>query len=102
MHRYDYLAAIGMTPFLMASRLAEKRKTVLPQNSDDFFGITDWIAAAHGSATSNSLALLLSLTGPGSNHSPRASFALAMASSSVSPADAQPGNSGKTADHRFV
>jgi hypothetical protein len=38
----------------------------------------------------------------GSNQSESASFALAIASSSVSPAEAQPGNSGKTADQRFV
>jgi hypothetical protein len=36
------------------------------------------------------------------NQRPSASFAFATASSSVSPALAQPGNSGKTADQRFA
>lgn len=40
--------------------------------------------------------------GDGSNHRSRASFALRMASSSVSPADAQPGSSGKNAAHLLV
>lgn len=38
----------------------------------------------------------------GSNQRAKASFALAMASASVSPALAQPGNSGKTADQRWL
>jgi hypothetical protein len=41
-------------------------------------------------------------TGEGSNHNSNASIALRTASSSVSPAEAQPGSSGKTADQRFV
>jgi len=45
------------------------------------------------------LAVLIS---EGLNHNFRASLALLIASSSVSPAEAQPGSSGKTADHRFV
>src|SRR5262249_62121409 len=43
-----------------------------------------------------------SSTGEGSNQSSNASMAFAMASSSESPADAQPGNSGKTADQRLT
>jgi len=101
-HGSNYLTSIGMTPFLIAARLADKRKRMFSQNSDDFFGIVNWIVLAHGRATSNNLALLLILTGLGSNHNFSASFALAMASSSVLPAAAQPGNSGNTADHRFV
>jgi hypothetical protein len=102
MHRHDHLTSIGMTPFLVAARLPDEHKTVLSQNSDNFFAVANWVAVTHGSATSNILALLLSLIGPGSNQRLNASFALEIASSSVSPADAQPGNSGKTADHRLV
>ena len=38
----------------------------------------------------------------GSNHNSSASLALAMASSSVSPTEAQPGSSGKTEEYRPV
>jgi len=102
MHGHDHLPPIGMTPFLMTASLADQKETVFSQHSDDFFAVANWIAAARGTANSKSLAPLLNLTGAGSNHKTRASFALAMASSSVSPADAQPGSSGKTADQRFA
>ena len=64
----------------------------------NILGVANWVAAAHGMANSKSLARLPNLTGACSNHKASASFALAMASSSVSPAEAQPGNSGNTAD----
>ena len=52
-------------------------------------------ALAHVSATSKTFAPAGKSTGAGSNQSSRASFAFRIASSSVSPAEAQPGNSGK-------
>jgi len=91
-----------MTPLLMAASLVHQQKAILPQNLGNFLGVADWMATAHGMANSKSFARLLNLIGTGSNHRESASFALAMASSSVSPAEAQPGNSGKTADQRLV
>lgn len=44
----------------------------------------------------------MSSTGEGSNQSSSASCAFAIASASESPADAQPGNSGNTADQRLA
>jgi len=102
MHSYNHLAAIFMPPFLVAAGLCNQNKTVVSQNFDDFLGIANWKPLAHGKASSTSLAPLFSLTGEGSNQRDSASFALATASASVSPADAQPGSSGKTADQRLV
>jgi hypothetical protein len=91
-----------MTPFLMAAGLPHQFKAMLAQNFDNFLRVANWKPLAHGMASSISFAPLCSLTGEGSNQSAKASFALAMASASVSPAEAQPGSSGKTADQRFV
>jgi hypothetical protein len=101
-HGHNHLAPIGVTPFLMTASLADQPEAVLPQDPDNFLGVANWVAAAHGIANSKSLARLLILTGTGLNQRESASFALAMASSSVSPAEAQPGSSRKTADHRLV
>ena len=102
MHGDDYLAAIWMTPFLVASFLAHQRKTMFTQDANDLFGGTNGEALAHVSATSKTFAPADKSTGVGSNQSSRASFAFLIASSSVSPAEAQPGNSGKNAAQRFV
>lgn len=102
MHGHNHLPAIFMTPFLMAAGLRHQFKAVPAQNLDDFPGVANWESPAHGTASSINFAPLFILTGVGSNQSPNASLALAMASASVSPAEAQPGNSGKTADQRFV
>src|SRR5207253_6251102 len=56
----------------------------------------------HVSATSSTFAPAGNVTGAGSNHNSNASFALCIASSSVSPAEAHPGNSGKNAAQRLV
>jgi hypothetical protein len=72
------------------------------QDPDNFLGVTDWEVFAHVSDTSSTFAPAGTATGDGSNHSSSASLALRMASSSVSPADAQPGSSGKKAAHRLV
>jgi hypothetical protein len=77
-------------------------KAVFSQDSNDFLACANRETFAHASATSNTFAPLGSVTGAGSNQSSRASFALGTASSSVSPAEAQPGNSGKNAAQRFV
>jgi len=69
---------------------------------DNHLPSTNWKAFAHVSATSTTLAPAGIESGDGSNHSANASFALRMASSSLSPAEAQPGSSGKNADQRFV
>ncbi len=99
---YDYLPAIRMTPLLMAVLLTGQDETISPQYAGDVLGIQDGKAGAHGSDTSSSFAPSAGLISEGSNHSSSASLALRTASSSVSPAEAQPGSSGNTADHRLV
>ena len=101
-HGHNQLTAIFVTLFLMAAGLRHQLKAVPAQNLDDFPGVADWESPAHGTASSMSFAPLFILTGAGSNQRFNASFALAMASASVSPAEAQPGSSGNTADQRFV
>src|ERR1043166_8002992 len=101
-HRYDHLPAIGMTPLLVTALLADLNKSVAAQNANDVFGSAYWKVLAHWSATSSTFAPGGSETGVGSNQRSKASFALRTASSSVSPADATPGNSGKKAAHLFV
>ena len=102
MHGHNHLSAIFVTPFLVAARLGNHRKTMLAQNFDDFPCAANWIPAAHGTASSIIFAPLGNLTGTGLNQSASASVALATASASVSPAVAHPGTSGNTADHRFA
>ena len=102
MHGHDHLPAVFVAPFLMAPGLRHQREAMFSQDSDNFFGAAHWEPAAHGTASSINFAPLFNLTGEGSNHKARASFALAIASASVSPADAQPGSSGKTADQRLA
>jgi len=101
-HGQNHLPAVGVAPFLMAAFLADHDKSMAVQNPNDIFGAANWESFAHASATSTTLAPAGSGSGDGSNHSSRASFALRTASSSVSPAEAQPGSSGKTADQRLV
>src|SRR5438034_2580135 len=91
-----------MTPVLFRSFLAYQRKTMLTQDANDLLGCANREALAHVSATSKTFAPAGKSTGVGSNQSSRASFAFWIASSSVSPAEAQPGNSGKNAAQRFV
>ena len=98
----DDLSSVGMPPFLMAAALVHEEETMLAQYADDVVGVADWEVPAQGRSSSTSLACLRSLTGDGSNQRASASLALAMASFSVSPAVAQPGSSGNTADQRFV
>ena len=57
---------------------------------------------AHLSATSSTFAPAGNVTGAGSNQRSSASLAFRTASSSVSPAEAHPGNSGKNAAQRLV
>ena len=101
-HGDNHLSAIFVTPFLVAARLGNHRKTMLAQNFDDFPCAANWIPAAHGTASSIIFAPLGNLTGVGSNQSARASVALVTASASVSPAVAHPGISGNTADQRLA
>jgi hypothetical protein len=98
---YD-LASIGMPPFLVAAGLIRQNKSSPAQNFNYVFGASDWKPAAQGTESSSNLAPLSSFTGEGSNHRASASRAFATASASVSPAVAQPGSSGKTADHLLV
>jgi hypothetical protein len=102
MNRDNDLTAIGMAPFLVTSFLANLRESVFAQYANDLFRCANWESFAHASATSNTFALGDKLTGRGSNHSSKASFALRTASSSESPAEAQPGSSGKNAAQRFA
>jgi hypothetical protein len=102
MHGDNYLPTVGVTPFLMAAFLTDLAKSVFAQDSNDFFPAANRETLAHVSATSSTLAPGGNVTGAGSNHSSRASFALPTASSSVSPAEAHPGSSGKNAAQRLV
>lgn len=101
-HRHNYLPAADMAPFLVAALLADHHETVPAKDSNNFLGAADWKSFAQGSAISSTFAPAGTETGDGSNQSSRASFALRTASSSVSPADAQPGSSGKNAAQRLV
>jgi hypothetical protein len=102
MHCHNHLASIFMTPFLVTARLGNHRKTILAQNFDNISCAANWIPSAHGTASSIIFAPLGNLIGAGSNQRASASWAFVMASASVSPAVAQPGNSGNTADQRFA
>ena len=62
----------------------------------------DQEAFAHASATSKTFAPAGTAAADGSNQSSKASLAFRTASSSVSPAEAHPGSSGKKAAHRLV
>ena len=101
-HGDDDLMPIGVPPFLMAALLRDQGKAVAAENAGDFGSGADRVVAAHVSATSSTFAPAGRSRSTGSNQSARASRALAMASSSVSPALAHPGISGKTADQRSV
>jgi hypothetical protein len=79
-----------------------QKKTICTQNFNDFFCIANWMVLAQGRESSSNLAPLPNFIGDGSNQSVNASLAFSTASASVSPALAQPGNSGKTADHLLV
>ena len=91
-----------MPPFLMTAFLVHESETVLAQDPNNFFRGANRKSLAHVSATFNTFAPLRNFTGTGSNQTCNASFALRTASSSVSPAEAHPGSSGKNADQRFV
>ena len=101
-HGDDYLSAVRVTPLLMAAFLPNQAETMPPQHTDNLLRVADREALAHGSATSKTFAPAGIGCGDGSNQSSSASLALATACSSVSPAEAQPGNSGKKAAQRFV
>jgi len=82
--------------------LTDSAEAMFAQDANDVFGIANGKPLAHVSATSNTFAPAGNVTGAGSNQSSNASLALPTASSSVSPAEAQPGNSGKKAAYRLV
>ena len=90
-------ATITCRPF--GWRLAE---AVFAQHLNNVFSAANGKALAHVSATSSTFAPADNVTGAGSNQSSKASLALRTASSSVSPAEAHPGNSGKNAAQRLV
>jgi len=94
------LTPVRMSPFLMTAALAGENKSLLLQDLRDFSCAANRKSPAHGSASSSTLAPCGKGTSAGSNHRANASFAFATASSSVSPALAHPGSSGKTADQR--
>jgi len=98
----DDLAAAGVTPLLVAAFLADEDETVLPQCPHNILCAAHRVTVVHVKATSSTLAPAGIDAGEGSNQRSNASFALLTASSSVSPADAHPGSSGKNADHRWV
>ena len=102
MKRDDHLAALGTPPLLVAARLVDFLEPMLAQHPRHFFGVSDRKAAAHAAETANTLARPGNLIFEGLNHSERACRAFRTASLSVSPAEAHPGISGKTADQRPV
>ena len=102
MERHDHLAPLGIPPLLVATRLVDFLKPMLAQNPRHFLGVADRKPAAHAAETAKTLARPGNLILEGLNHSERAWRAFRTASRSVSPAEAQPGISGKTADHRPV
>jgi hypothetical protein len=101
-HGDDYLATIAVAPFLVTSLLAYLPKAVPAQDPNDIYGTANRKALAHLSATSSTFAPAGNVTGAGSNQRSSASLAFRTASSSVSPAEAHPGNSGKNAAQRLV
>jgi hypothetical protein len=98
----DYLPTVGVALFLVTAVLTYLTEAVFAQDSNNVFGAAKGKALAHVSATSSTFAPAANVTGAGSNQSSNASFALRTASSSVSPAEAHPGNSGKNAAQRLV
>ena len=87
---------------MVTSLLAYLPKAVPAQHPNDLFGTANRKAIAHLSATSSTFAPAGNVTGAGSNQRSSASLAFRTASSSVSPAEAHPGNSGKNAAQRLV
>ena len=87
---------------MVTSLLAYLPKAVPAQHPNDIFGTANRKALAHPSATSSTFAPGGNVTGAGSNQRSSASLAFRTASSSVSPAEAHPGNSGKNAAQRLV
>jgi hypothetical protein len=98
----NHLPPVFVPPLLVAAPLRDDAESVLPQNSGDILSCANREPLAHGKESSTSFAPLVNSTGEGSNQSSSASRAFAMASASESPADAQPGNSGNTADQRLA
>ena len=96
------LPSVSVTPLLMAAFLRDEREAVAVEHARDICCRADRVMLAHVSATSSTFAPAGSSISVGSNQRASASRALAMACSPVSPALAQPGISGKTADQRPV
>ena len=99
MHGHDHLPSVRVTPLLMAAPLAREHEVMPAEHAHDLLCAAYWKMLAQGRDTSSSFVPFLSLSFDGSNHNASASCAFWMASASVSPAEAQPGNSGNTADH---
>ena len=95
MHGHDDLPAVGMTPLLMASLLTGEHEPVPTQNANHLVRAAHRMPLTHGSMISRTFAPAFNARASGSNHRARASRALCTASSSVSPAVAHPGSSGK-------
>ena len=102
MKRHDHLASFGISPFLMAAGLIDFLETMLAQHPHHFLGIADREPATHPAETAKTLARPGNLILEGLNQRERACRAFLTASRSVSPAEAQPGISGNTADQRPV
>jgi hypothetical protein len=82
--------------------LVDLLKPVLSQSPDHFFRVANGKSSAQGTESSKILARLGNFILEGFSQSASASRAFSPASASVSPALAQPGTSGKTADQRSV
>ena len=89
----------------LAKRYADRKPDLADLcqiDPNDILGTANRKALAHLSATSSTFAPAGNVTGAGSNQRSSASLAFRTASSSVSPAEAHPGNSGKNAAQRLV
>ena len=102
MERHDHLTTLRAPPLLVAARLVDFLESVLPQNPRHFLGVADREPSTHPAETANTLARPGNLILEGLNQRERACRAFFTASRSVSPAEAQPGISGNTADQRPV
>ena len=100
--RHDHLPPFGIPPLLMAARLVDFMKSVLTKHPRHFLGVANRKPATHAAETANTLARPGNLIFEGLNQRARAWRAFRTASRSESPAEAQPGISGNTADQRPV
>ena len=99
---HDHLPSVRISPLLVAACLVDFLEPMLAQHPRHFLGVADRKAAAHAAETATTLARPGNLILEGLNQRDKACRAFRTASLSLSPAEAHPGISGNTADHRPV